>query len=771
MRSAVSGLNSRQEMGPLPNANPSTGADPLGSPLARAAFEAATEGLLVLGCDGVVIAVNGACCALCGIDSEELVGRHHSVLSEWLEVSRSGGQADSEAWVTLRALKGERVLGVTQTIRNRQTGVEFIARCGAAPLFEGDRLVATTVTVQDITETTRIRHAIEGALSAAEVGTYRIDLKSSQVWGDPNFARIHGLTEEEVNGGPLSRVYELIDARDRERVTQQVAEITRWGGVHELEYRVALPEGERWILSRGTVESDEHGLAFRRIGSIVDVTAQKEAEEKLQRTQDSLSLAMRGGRMGWWRRDLVTGEVVWSRELEAIFGLEAGTFDGTRQSFLDFVHLEDRAALNTVVAKALATGEDYEVEFRFTRADGVEGWLEGRGKAFYDDIGRPIASYGLGVDVTERKAVEAALRRSGEAFESLVRTSPLGVYAVDADFRLSLVSQGAQRVFENVRPLIGRDFSEVMRTVWEEPFASEAIGLFRRTLETGESYHAPSTVERREDLGETEAYDWKIERVAMPDGRLGVVCHFYDLSERQRQEAELQRRVEERTKDLTRANRDLDEFAYSVAHDLRAPLRAIVSTSRILLEDAGERLTEAEQETLRRQASNGLRLAGIVDDLLGFARLAKAEPKRSDFDLTALAKDIARETAARWNNACRTEIQEGIRANGDPNLVGYALTNLLDNACKFSPRGGTIRFGQNDGVFFVRDEGVGFDMAHAHKLFVAFERLVDQETFAGTGVGLANVKRIIEKHGGKVWAESELGRGATFYFTLAPTVP
>jgi PAS domain S-box-containing protein len=144
-----------------------------------------------------------------------------------------------------------------------------------------------------------------------------------------------------------------------------------------------------------------------------------------------------------------------------------------------------------------------------------------------------------GVDISQHKASERAVRASRDTFQRLVQDSPFGVYAVDADFRLYLVSDGAQKVFENVRPLIGRDFADILRTIWPEPFASEAIGLFRHTLDTGEPYHAPSTVERRQDIGNVESYDWKIERVALPDGRPGVVCHFYDLSEREQHEAAL----------------------------------------------------------------------------------------------------------------------------------------------------------------------------------------------------------------------------------------
>ncbi|HEY9656108.1 MAG TPA: PAS domain S-box protein, partial [Crinalium sp.] len=149
----------------------------------------------------------------------------------------------------------------------------------------------------------------------------------------------------------------------------------------------------------------------------------------------------------------------------------------------------------------------------------------------------------------ERARAEAALRASHDTFRYLVETSPFGVYTVDADFRLAQVSTGAQKFFATVRPLIGRDFAEVLRVLWPEPFASEAIACFQHTLETGEPYHAPSTTERRHDSGAVESYDWKLERIVLPDGRFGVVCHFYDLSERQRYEAAL-RDSEERFRNM-----------------------------------------------------------------------------------------------------------------------------------------------------------------------------------------------------------------------------
>lgn len=193
----------------------------------------------------------------------------------------------------------------------------------------------------------------------------------------------------------------------------------------------------------------------------------------------------------------------------------------------------------------------YDVQVRV--AGGQLIWIDFQLAPLLDEDGRVENLIPSGIDISERKAALEALRTSHDSFSALVQRSPFGIYTVDADFRLANVSDGAQKVFSNVRPLIGRDFAEILRILWPEPFASEAIDRFRHTLASGEPYRSPSTVERRSDIDEVESYDWTIERTVMPDGRPGVVCNFYDLSERQRQEEHirfLMQEVNHRSKNL-----------------------------------------------------------------------------------------------------------------------------------------------------------------------------------------------------------------------------
>jgi signal transduction histidine kinase len=229
---------------------------------------------------------------------------------------------------------------------------------------------------------------------------------------------------------------------------------------------------------------------------------------------------------------------------------------------------------------------------------------------------------------------------------------------------------------------------------------------------------------------------------------------------------ELEARVQERTQELQAANEELEAFCYSVSHDLRAPLRAIMSTSRILLDESAN-LSDDDLEMLERQASAAKRMSVLIDDLLNLSRLGRRAMERGEFDFSALAKEVADEVIGRdWAAAPTVEVQPGLCVCADQGLIRIMLENLIENACKYSPDGGCIRIGLDEDGFFVQDEGVGFDMQYAHKLFLPFERLVHDHEYPGTGIGLANVERIVKRHGGRIWAESEPGKGATFRFSL-----
>jgi len=282
--------------------------------------------------------------------------------------------------------------------------------------------------------------------------------------------------------------------------------------------------------------------------------------------------------------------------------------------------------------------------------------------------------------------------------------------------------------------------------------------------------------------GLTDAFNQMLARIEDQNRALRA-----SQDELQRYATELEQRVEERTHELQErhealrrnaaelvaANTELDAFAYSVSHDLRAPLRSIDGFSQVLLEDYSAKLDEAGQDSLRRVRAATQRMGTLIDDLLKLARVTRTEIRAEAVDLSHMAQEIATELQrATPDRQVEFAIAPGLKAEGDARLLRVVLENLLRNSWKYTakqpePR---VEFGSveaNGGrAFMVRDNGAGFDMKYADKLFGVFQRLHSAAEFEGTGVGLATVRRIINRHGGRIWAEGAVDQGATFYFTL-----
>ena len=276
----------------------------------------------------------------------------------------------------------------------------------------------------------------------------------------------------------------------------------------------------------------------------------------------------------------------------------------------------------------------------------------------------------------------------------------------------------------------------------------------------------------RRRLREARAANLKLEKEIRERKRAEEEVHQLNVG--------LESRVAERTQDVQKANlqlaainKELEAFAYSVSHDLRTPLRGIDGWSLALLEDYGAQLDPQARQYLDRVRSETQRMGQLIDDMLQLSRVTRVEMQRNPLDLTYIANGIAAQLReAHPNRQIEFDITPGLTARGDAGLVRIVLTNLLSNAVKFTGdrSEAKIEFGENqrngDSAFFVRDNGVGFDMAYAGTLFGAFQRLHKASEFPGTGIGLATVQRVVHRHGGKVWAEAQAGKGASFYFTL-----
>jgi PAS domain S-box-containing protein len=432
------------------------------------------------------------------------------------------------------------------------------------------------------------------------------------------------------------------------------------------------------------------------------------------------------------------------------------------------LHLGE-AAFDRVVADLQQTGI-FRGEAVSKHKSGEPISIEMSAFAVRDAQNQPVCYVGIKRDISERKRAEVKLRESEERFRVMADTAPVMLWVADQEGRCTWFN----------RPWLaftGRTMEQELGYGWCESLHPDDLQLIRREFHAAYAERRPSEMEYRLKRADGE-YRWILDH-GVPrydsDGEfLGYVGSCKDITDRKRAQDAiekanliLEQRVAERTAELTAANEELEGFTYSVSHDLRGPLRAIMATSKILLEECGQELGREHCEMLQRQAENAKRLGTLIDDLLKLSRLARAEIIRESVDMTALATDVAEELVSRENtNPIQFDIEEDLRAEADQKLIRFVLLNLMENACKFTPGGGVVKVGRRDGAFFVQDCGIGFDMDYLPKVFLPFERLVREDEFPGTGIGLANVKRIVERHRGEVWAESTPGEGSTFYFTL-----
>jgi PAS domain S-box-containing protein len=375
-----------------------------------------------------------------------------------------------------------------------------------------------------------------------------------------------------------------------------------------------------------------------------------EANQQLRRTQDRMAMAQSIARIGTYDLDIETGRSTWTSEMEVLYGLPPGGFDGQIDTWRALVHPDDLETTNRHYQQVVAERNPLELEFRIVRPDGQIRWLAARGRLFRDSAGKLTRLIGVNVDITDRKLRETQIESLNEILE---------------------------------------------------------------------------------------------------------------------------RRVDERTAELVRANQELEAFSYSVSHDLRAPLRHIDGFARILREEHAPELSDDGLRYLDRILSAVTHMGHLVDDLLTLARIGRKEMDRQRVNLDELVRqalaELAVEEQAReieWRIETLPEVE------GDRGLLKLVVFNLLSNAVKFTRtrRPAVIEVG-NSGtpdapIFYVRDNGVGFDPKYADKLFGVFQRLHRQEDFEGTGIGLATVQRIVRRHGGEIHAEAAPDRGATFLFTL-----
>jgi len=471
---------------------------------------------------------------------------------------------------------------------------------------------------------------------------------------------------------------------------------------------------------------------------------------------------------------LAIAQVIWTRDSRGeMAGEELSWATYTGQTFaqyqgggwLDAVHPDDRAYTAEAWANAVSAGRPCDLEHRLRRHDGEYRYFSLRAVPVFSDDG-PVREWaGIHTDITERKRTEQTLRDGEREFRELADSMPQIVWAADPDGSFDYYNK---RWYEFTGRSEGVRGDESWTDVIHPDDQKECLERWHSATRSGDAYEIEYRLREK-----TGTYHWFLRRALPVRDASGRITRWFgtctNIDAAKRTEEGLRRANAE----ADASNRELEAFSYSVAHDLRSPLRSIDGFSQALLEDNAEQLDARGKNYLARVRAAAQRMAHLIDDLLALSRVTRGELHRGTVSLTHIARGIAerlRETDPERD--VEVVVAGGLTAEGDAHLLTAVLENLLGNAWKFTSRRTQARIevglASKDGqpAYFVRDNGAGFDMAHAGKLFGAFQRLHATAEFPGSGIGLATVHRIVRRHGGEIWAESDIGHGATFFFTL-----
>jgi len=656
-------------------------------------------------------------------------------------------------------------------------------------------------------------------------------------------------------------------------------------------------------------------LAGGKVAGLVvvfrDVSEKKRALEALRLSEERLRMAQQAGQIGTFEWNMITGVNTWSKELEAIYGLEPGGFPGTQQAWERLVHPDDLPETLRRVRHAIDSGEPGEAEFRVLWPDGSLHWVAGRWRVFNDEAGRPLQLAGVNIEITARKQSEAALREGEARFRAIADAAPVLIWLSGVDKQFSYFNKGwlgfTGRTMEQelgngwTEDVYSEDFDLCLKTYVEAfekrgPFEMEFrlrrfdsqyrwilnrgiprlgpdrtfLGYIGTCIDITELKQAKEAVQESEQrlggiissamdaiitidemqrvtdfnnaaelmfgctaaaaLGQpidhfiperfraTHAHhirafgDTQVTKRQM--GALGTIYgrradgnefpieasisqlrtragKFYtvllrDVTDRMRHEEALRERdrilttvndaLKKQAVALAEANKELEGFSYSVSHDLRAPLRTIDAFSRIVEEDHGSSLNDEGRRSLTIVRKAVAQAGELIDDLLEFSKLGRQGMSFRLVNMTELAREAVDDLRIlQEGRQVDLTIRDLPSCQGDRRFLKLVWTNLITNAFKYTKNRKEARIevgwmpddaSADSVIYYVMDNGVGFNMAYAHKLFGVFQRLHRREDFDGTGVGLAVVRRIVQRHDGRVWAEGKVDEGATFYVSL-----
>ncbi len=655
--------------------------------------------------------------------------------------------------------------------------------------------LCTAVDITELKEVAeRLRNAVarlNDAQRIAHLGNWQLDLETNELTWSDEIYRIFEMDKEEF-GASYDAFLDAVHPDDRDMVNQAYTESLKNKMPYEIEHRLLMPDGRiKYVTEKCETYYDESGAPVRSVGTVHDITERKLAQERVAHLASIVEFS----------DDAIIGKALngtilsWNRGAEQIYGYTAAEIVGHSISMLVPPDMTDELA--EIIAR-LNRGE--RVEHHQTtrvRKDGTIIHVSLTISPIKDARGQIVGASAIARDITGRVRADAEIHRLADLQQAILSNAAYMVISVDVEGIITTFNPAAERSLGyTAEELVGKQtpsvFHDPDEVVERARIFSDELGV---TVEPGFEVFVAKA---RRNL--PNEYEWTYVRKdghCFPvllsvtalrdsqgniDGFLGMAI---DITERKQAEEnvrqlneELEQRVLDRTVRLEIANKELEAFAYSVSHDLRAPLRHIDGYVELLISRCRGDLSEQGLYYLDTVASAARRMGLLIDDLLQFSRTGRSEMRREKVDMNQTLQEVLSELKESYAGRSIEWIVEDLPpVMGDHSLLRQVWANILGNAIKYTrPRkAARIQIDAKEGggeiVFRVVDNGVGFDMRYADKLFGVFQRLHSQEEFEGTGIGLATVHRIIARHGGRVWAEAGIDRGATFYFSLSQPNP
>ncbi len=666
---------------------------------------------------------------------------------------------------------------------------EFWAEIKSTPILSSFGDVETIrTTIIDISERKKreeVEHRLTGIMQNSAVAIILQDLSGNILAWNKGAKLMYGYTEKEAQ---LMNMEKLLPSHKRQEMDEILKKLQQGSNTLQMDtQRVTRSGNIVHVHSSYSLQYDMEGIPTAISSIENDITESKKFEADRKRLirqlageQKVLEAIINQLPVGVMIAEPPDGKVIIKNSLiDKIFGYELGL----PQSYKDYgtqitmLHPDGRpyAREELPLVRTLKFGEKVENEIAtFRRGDGTMGMMSVNASPVREPNGEIIAGIAILQDATSRIEEEKKVLESRDFADNIIMSMGDGLLVIDENMRVVRCNLSYGKIFKvNPEDVKGKPFSELGSQIWNIP---ELQFLVKRLFEEAKSINDYEVIRVFPEIG---------RRIVIISGRpiLGreekpslILLAFKDVTRQRIAEEEIQRlnaMLLKRYVELQNVNRELEAFTYSVSHDLRGPLRAMEGFSRILEEEYSSKLDEKGRHYIERVCSGADSMSQLIDDLLRLSRISQTSIEYAEVNLSRIAAEFANELKTSAPDRKVTfKIQQNLIAMGDHSLLRQLIENLIRNAWKYSreTKESVIEFSmteiEGEKTYFVRDNGAGFDMKYANKLFMPFQRLHSSEEYSGTGIGLSIVKRIVDGHDGKIWAKAKEGDGATFYFTL-----